>query len=105
MQWEEQAYQISKRSNEIWKSHGGSKSVGNCKKIRNNVKNCCFPLLTFLLLRIYNNIKRMKNSAWFKEHACQVSVEYIENWQSYQGLKLYKKAFFLVMSLEKHVFS
>ena len=46
----------------------------------------------------------MKNSAWLKEHACQFSAEYIENWQSYQGLKLYKKAFFWVMSLEKHVF-
>ena len=40
--WEEQAYQISKRSNGKLKSPDGSKSAGNCKKIRNNVKNCFF---------------------------------------------------------------
>ena len=32
MLWEEQAYKISKKSNKKWKSHGGSKSAGNCKK-------------------------------------------------------------------------
>ena len=46
-------------------------------------------------MKIYDNIKRIKNSAWLKEHACQISAEYNENWQSYQGLKLYKKAIFI----------
>ena len=45
-------------------------------------------------MKIYDNIKRIKNSAWLKEHACQISAEYNENWQSYQGLKLNKKAIF-----------
>ena len=56
-------------------------------------------------MKIYDNIKRIKNSAWLQEHAWWISAEYNENWQSYLGLKLYKKLFLLVMSLEKHVFS
>ena len=64
------------------------------KNAKKKWKNGVFFLITFLLLKIYDNIKRIKNSAWLKEHACQISAEYNENWQSYQGLKLNKKAIF-----------
>ena len=60
-----------------------------------------FFLITFLLLKIYENLKRIKNSAWSQKHACQISVEYNENWSSYQGLKLYKKAIFIVYDPRK----
>ena len=46
---------------------------------KKNVKNCCFFLITFLLLKIYDNIKNIKNWAWLQEHACQISEEYNEN--------------------------
>ena len=46
-------------------------------------------------MKIYDNIMNIKNCAWLKEHACQISEEYDENWQSYKGWKLYKKAVFI----------
>ena len=46
-------------------------------------------------MKIYDNLKGIKNSAWSQKHACQISVEYNENWSSYQGLKLWKKALFI----------
>ena len=46
-------------------------------------------------MKIYDNIKRIKNSAWLQEHAWWISAEYNENWQSYLGLKLYEKAIFI----------
>ena len=74
------------------------------KNAKKKWKNGVFFLITFLLLKIYDNIKRIKNSAWLKEHACQISAEYNENWQSYQGLKLYKKAIFIGYVRWKNVF-
>ena len=53
------------------------------KNAKKKWKNGVFFLITFLLLKIYDNIKRIKNSAWLKEHACQISAEYNEKWQSY----------------------
>ena len=104
MQCDKSAYQISIRLNKKWQSYKGSKSEKMEKNVEKMWKIDVFFLITFLLLKIYDNIKRIKNSAWLQEHAWWISAEYNENWQSYLGLKLYKKLFLLVMSLEKHVF-
>ena len=54
-----------------------------------------FFLITFLFLKIYDNIKRIKNFACLQEHACQISAEYNEKQKRYLGLKLYKKDIFI----------
>ena len=95
MQCDKSAYQISIRSNKKWQSYKGSKSEKMEKNVEKMWKIDVFFLITFLLLKIYDNLKRIKNSAWSQKHACQISVEYNENWSSYQGLKLYKKAVFI----------
>ena len=76
-----------------------------CKKIGEiwkNTKNCCFCLVTFEKMKTYDNIKRIKKSAWCQTHAYQISSKNIENWQSYLGFKLWKEPFLLVIS---HLFS
>ena len=59
------------------------------------MKRCFFFFITFLLLKIDDRIKKIKTLTWLYKHACQISAKYNENWQSYQGLKLYKKAIFI----------
>ena len=95
MQCDKSAYQISVRLNKTWQSYKGSKSGKIEKNVEKNVKICCFFLITFYLLKFYDNMKRIKNSAWLQEHARQISAEYNEKWQSYQVLKLYNKAIFI----------
>ena len=56
-------------------------------------------------MKFYDNMKKIKNSAWLQEHARQISAEYNEKWQSFQGLKLYNKAIFIGYDPEKNVFS
>ena len=104
MQCDKSAYQISIRLNKKWQSYKGSKSEKMEKNVEKMWKIDVFFLITFLLLKIYDNLKRIKNSAWSQKHACRISVEYNENWSSYQGLKLYKKAIFIVYDPRKTCF-
>ena len=83
MQWEESAYQISLRSDQNWKSYMGPKFSKEVQKYEKVEKNYCFFVITFLFLINCNIMKRIKNSAWYMEPACQISLENIENWQSY----------------------
>ena len=77
----------------------GSKDFKKRAKIWKHEKNGCFFPITFLFLINHNNIKRIKNSAWYQEPTCQISLENIENWQSYQGLKLWKGCFYWLFPL------
>ena len=61
----------------------GSKVFEKGEKYENIRKNGCFFVITFLFGIDYYNIKLLKNSAWHKEPAYQISLENIENWQSY----------------------
>ena len=77
----------------------GSKVFKKGQKYENMRKIAVFFPIIFLFLINHNNIKRIKNSAWYQEPTCQISLENIENWQSYQGLKLWKGCFYWLFPL------
>ena len=80
-----------------FRSTGENRSNGPAR--RKNVKNCCFCLVTFLFIKIHDNIKRTQNSAWYQKATYQISSKNIENWQSYKGFKLWKSLYILIISL------
>ena len=76
----------------------GSKVFKKGQKYEKNWKNYWFFLITFLFLMNYYIMKIINKSAWYLEPACQISLENIENWQSYSGLKFWKGCFYCLFS-------
>ena len=83
MHWEESAYLISRNSNKFDKIIKVQSLQKNGWKYEKIWKIAVFAWKLFLKMNTYDNINRIKNSAWCQTHAYQISSKNIENWQSY----------------------